>query len=805
VLEAARRRPTAAVALLYLLLAVAMFAPAMVPGRTLSSSDYLWTATPWDSSRPAHIPALGSNRETVDAVVQFQPGLLATRRALPDIPLWDPYTLSGRPFLGDPQSAVFSPFSVPSYVLPFWKSFAVVAALKLFVAAFGAFLLGRAFGMRVGGALVAGLVFGFSLWTVTWVSWPHGGIWALLPWLCLLAELCVRRPGLLPVAGLGGLVGVQFLAGHPASSFQVLVAVAVFWGVRAIAVGGVRAMVLQRLLALVAGLLAGTALAAVALIPFVELLGQSSDATARAEASDLLNQPTRYLLGLFLWDWWGHAKEALVFGPGLEERAYYVGALPLMLAAAALVIRPRPARVVAVVVGAVALAIATGIPPFYDGLVALPGFDAANNGRVAVISILCLALLAGWGLDELTGGALTPARRRAVLGVALALALLPVAIALAQREFGRAVLGAALEVAAGLENASPSEVAVIKLASLIEWVVPAALALVLLALALTRRVGAAAFVALSALLVALDLFRAGMGFTPALTLDDAVQPTTPALRFLQDSRPARFAALEATKPLSLAHALPPNVSMKYRLNDVRGYVIPTEERYFNLWREVIAPGCYYLFCTQDAPAEPRALRALGLLGAGYLLQNRADPQLPDLRVAYEGADARIYANPRALPRAFLVDSQQSVAGADAALAAVSSPDFRAREAAVTEEAIDGLETATGAASGSAGSARVVEEERERLVVDTDADRAALLVVTDPWYPGWKATVDGKEAEIHRVDYLLRGVRVPAGAHRVELTYEPASWRLAWIVSLLGLLALSAAALVGWRRRPRAAR
>ena len=79
--------------------------------------------------------------------------------------------------------------------------------------------------MRFGGALMCGLVFGFSLWSVTWVSWTTMSVWALLPWLCLLAELCVRRPGPLPFAGLATATGLQFLGGHPSSSFQVMVAV----------------------------------------------------------------------------------------------------------------------------------------------------------------------------------------------------------------------------------------------------------------------------------------------------------------------------------------------------------------------------------------------------------------------------------------------------------------------------------------------------------------------------------------------------------------------------------------------------
>jgi uncharacterized membrane protein YfhO len=74
------------------------------------------------------------------------------------------------------------------------------------------------------------------------------------------------------------------------------------------------------------------------------------------------------------------------------------------------------------------------------------------------------------------------------------------------------------------------------------------------------------------------------------------------------------------------------------------------------------------------------------------------------------------------------------------------------------------------------------------------------VLTDSWFPGWKATVDGKNAPIHRVDYLIRGVSVPAGAHTVEFRYQPLSWRIGWIVSLAALLAIVAATAIGVRGR-----
>jgi uncharacterized membrane protein YfhO len=72
------------------------------------------------------------------------------------------------------------------------------------------------------------------------------------------------------------------------------------------------------------------------------------------------------------------------------------------------------------------------------------------------------------------------------------------------------------------------------------------------------------------------------------------------------------------------------------------------------------------------------------------------------------------------------------------------------------------------------------------------------------YPGWKVTLDGEPADLHRVDYLLRGTTLPPGSHRVEFRYEPLSWRIGWIVSLLGLVGLVAAVGVALRRRRRGA-
>jgi uncharacterized membrane protein YfhO len=88
-----------------------------------------------------------------------------------------------------------------------------------------------------------------------------------------------------------------------------------------------------------------------------------------------------------------------------------------------------------------------------------------------------------------------------------------------------------------------------------------------------------------------------------------------------------------------------------------------------------------------------------------------------------------------------------------------------------------------------------------VVLETDARAPGLAILTDSWFPGWTATVNGRDVPIERVDYLVRGVRVPAGRSRVVMRYEPASFTAGIAASGAGLaLMLGGLATLALRRR-----
>jgi hypothetical protein len=430
--------------------------------------------------------------------------------------------------------------------------------------------------------------------------------------------------------------------------------------------------------------------------------------------------------------------------------------------------------------------------------------------------MFCLALLAGWGLDEVRQAWRAPPRRRqAALGIAALLLVVPLVVVVAGREVPVRAFGGGLRIAWLFadppgEFRNPIGLDVVRMSSLLLWLTFGCAALLIMALSVRRRLGAAAFGTLAVLLVCADLFRAGMGFNPAIDQKVAEVPATGAIKYLQSQGPARFAG---------TNEIPQNVlPFEFDLYEARGYDLPIVRRYDRLWRREVTPDVAPQFAallnvSLELPeVTPRALRTLRLLGVTHIVRARRVRPLtppfeplepyPPLRVpgvsqVYDGPDARVYRVHGALPRAFMVAAQRVVEDGDAQLDAVTSPSFDGRAVAITERRLPGMPEARGAAGrGGGGTARITRYEDERVVVRARAPRPGLLVLGDTHFPGWEATVDGREAPIERVDYLFRGVRLPAGVHTVEFRYRPLSWRIGWIVSLVALLGLALAAVAG---------
>jgi hypothetical protein len=174
------------------------------------------------------------------------------------------------------------------------------------------------------------------------------------------------------------------------------------------------------------------------------------------------------------------------------------------------------------------------------------------------------------------------------------------------------------------------------------------------------------------------------------------------------------------------------------------------------------------------------------------------------RPIYSDAEMHVFENTSALPRAFLVSQARWAPTLGAALAEMSQRPFDPRRevilAADTAPAIAEHLPPPSPEAIAPGRAEIVSYAANAISVRTTSSSDALLILSDTYYPGWRAFVDGQEVPLVRGDLLFRVVPVDPGEHAVELRFEPASVRWGLLISGLALLCALGVLIVAGRAR-----
>jgi hypothetical protein len=219
----------------------------------------------------------------------------------------------------------------------------------------------------------------------------------------------------------------------------------------------------------------------------------------------------------------------------------------------------------------------------------------------------------------------------------------------------------------------------------------------------------------------------------------------------------------------------------------------------------------------DAPIDATSLSVratlpigeFALYGAEVIDANGASQQLfgrtqTKYRPVYADNDIRVLENTAAFPRAFIVPSARVAPSHQSGLDEMVHQPFQPDQEVVLSD--DATTEVPGflANRGGRGRATVTGYASDTVRIHTSATADAWLVLSDTFYPGWLASVDGQPAAVLRGDVLFRVVPVPAGEHDVEFRFEPSSVKLGLAISLASLVllvGLGGLALAGGQRRP----
>jgi hypothetical protein len=288
----------------------------------------------------------------------------------------------------------------------------------------------------------------------------------------------------------------------------------------------------------------------------------------------------------------------------------------------------------------------------------------------------------------------------------------------------------------------------------------------------------------------------------------AENPST--TRAAADARPAAVDWLldygrpgRATNDVHLGNAMH-NFGLRWRFESAGGY------HSLPIWRYL-----HLLWIANHGAPYPRAKLGDDLTGQGlwrfsspivdllsvqWVIAPHDRPiDAPGWRRVFAGDDGvDVWRNGRAFARAFVVYTAERVADEAAAARAVAAPTWRPSRTAIVERDV-GLPPPGDPLPPPQPVTQFVREGATSLVLDVDTARRGLLVIGEPWYPGWRATVDGKPAEVLRIDYALRGVLLEPGSHVVALELYCVPLEVGACVTLTALALVAALA---WRRRRR---
>ena len=158
---------------------------------------------------------------------------------------------------------------------------------------------------------------------------------------------------------------------------------------------------------------------------------------------------------------------------------------------------------------------------------------------------------------------------------------------------------------------------------------------------------------------------------------------------------------------------------------------------------------------------------------------------------YQGKNVLVYENPNVFSRAFVVYNVVNVSNFNDLLGMLTNQSVDLKQTAVVEnlpiQLINQINQNSLQIQSVNADTKLVSSGE--LDVEVKTERPGLLVVTDQYYPGWVAIVDGKQEPIYAVDGIFRGVVLEEGDHRIQFKYRPLSFRIGVMISSLSLLIL----------------
>ena len=733
-----------------------------------------------------------------------------------EIPLWNPYVACGVPFLANLQCSIFYPLSSIYYILPFQLGFKYFIIIHYFLGSCFMYLLMRYWGYSHYAALLSGIVFSFGGYLASlldYVAFLTSCIW--LPLVLLLFDKCLKELNFTYAIFSGIAISLQIFGGdlsfYLISTFMLLSIYLAFHLVNR-TLTHIQRLRMVRLF--IVAWLVGLTLPMVMIAPFIEFVSLSTRVKGLTYAAvtkwsfnplELLELLIPYLFGKLVpfTRWCGQQWLDTI----------YIGILPLLLVLMGVLCTRGKLIHVIVTTSFISLLLSFGqynplFPLIYKYFppVTLVHFPVKFFYLVHV----SLSLLAGMGVEWLCVSSNLKNRLARIITLMAACGgafLLMYGALIIEKDSAISLLDRFSSSLFGFNlfyRHDPEVVYYGIVSSFSNMLVIYGTLVIIFFLFIKQRIKRGMFKCMLLIMLLLDLFLIAKPDDPIIPSNLYTYENN-TVRFLKaDSSPYRIFSL-GTRPFHTylnepgvpfttmfrlhQDTLHPNLGMYFHVFDIDEFSEIKRQEYYQIFK----PLTEHIVKKELNEREVHYIKkVLDIMSVRYVI-GYEEVHHPDLTLIKGKKWFKIYENRGYLPRVYLVPYAVVHQDNKTLLNSLCSDQFDHRNSILitTDEHEKIKEEFTKDQSNQTdifqGEAHIIAYTPQEVTVAATSNAPCFLTLTDNHYPGWKVYVDGVEKTLFHSNYIFRGVVMGSGEHVVRFSFQPLSFRIGAVVSLVMLL------------------
>lgn len=679
-----------------------------------------------------------------------------------EVPLWNPYSFSGNPHLANFQSAVLSPFNALYFFLPFVDAWSINVLLQPLLAGVFMYFLMRAFNVEQTGALISGIVFMFCGFVVVWMAYGTLSMAiAILPLTIFCIEKSFQRLQKRWLAILSISLPLSLFSGHFQTSLYFFLFSLAFIIFKSLT--GKKA---KRSLVVFCFFFLGVGLSMPQILPSIELYSQAVRSEIFTTGGAI---PLRYLVTFFAPDFYGNPVTRNDWFGYYAEWSSFIGILPFLLALFAIFqVRSNLSFFFSLSgILAILLALDTPLQNFIVFL-KIPVIATSIPSRIIVLFSFSFAILAGLGLGAVKKLVEKGEKKR--IFIIICLTAIPLVIAWLLLLF----------------KTLPPDKAIISQRNLILPTVVFFFATIVIGGATVYRKLFVLVVLYLLFAISFDSLRFAQKWMP-FDPKHLVFPDTPIINGIKENikRERMFGNLGA------------HGDVYYSFSSIEGYDPLYIARYGELMRsastgELLKPERSVVRLDRNGKYTDRILDLLNVELIFHPIpdtyQGWAYPVWRDknrFSLVFKDDKFQLFRNNSALPRASLFYEYNVENNKEKILNKLFNDKFDFRKTLILEE----KPLFVTSSKNFSDEAKIVTYSANKVILNVVTSHYAMLFLSDNYYPGWIARVDGKETKIYRANYSFRAIEVDKGKHKVEFLYKPSSFAMGVFIAIVSSITI----------------